>query len=155
MVGDILYESGNSTIYKAFNINEGKIFVVKKYNCLNGIKCENYINEVVNISKTSTEKMSILYNYQFNEDVYNDITIIDRNGNNKSYKYKFLIDDDLFVLLNRLVKEFYDNNDVNIVDVIDLNKDNKYMFRMITKYNDLFSINDISYNRAIELKNSI
>ena len=83
------------------------------------------------------------------------ITIIDRNGNNRSYKYKFLIDDDLFVLLNRLVKEFYDNNDVNVVDVIDLNKDNKYTFRMITKYNDLFSINDISYNRAIELKNSI
>ena len=45
-VGDILYESGNSTIYKAFNINDGKTFVVKKYNCINGIKCENYINEV-------------------------------------------------------------------------------------------------------------
>ena len=45
-VGDILYESGNSTIYKAFNINDGKTFVVKKYNCLEGIKCENYINEV-------------------------------------------------------------------------------------------------------------
>ena len=126
-----------------------------EYELIDKENYDNYINEVVNISKTSTEKMSILYNYQFNEDVYNDITIIDRNGNNKSYKYKFLIDDDLFVLLNRLVKEFYDNNDVNIVDVIDLNKDNKYTFRMITKYNDLFSINDISYNRAIELKNSI
>jgi uncharacterized protein YrzB (UPF0473 family) len=125
------------------------------YDLIDKENYDNYINEVVNISKTSTEKMSILYNYQFNEDVYNDITIIDRNGNNKSYKYKFLIDDDLFVLLNRLVKEFYDNNDVNIVDVIDLNKDNKYTFRMITKYNDLFSINDISYNRAIELKDSI
>lgn len=126
-----------------------------EYDLIDKENYDNYINEVVNISKTSTEKMSILYNYQFNEDVYNDITIIDRNGNTKSYKYKFLIDDDLFVLLNRLVKEFYDNNDVNIVDVIDLNKDNKYTFRMITKYNDLFSINDISYNRAIELKNSI
>ena len=126
-----------------------------EYDLIEKENYDNYINEVVNISKTSTEKMSILYNYQFNEDVYNDITIIDRNGNNRSYKYKFLIDDDLFVLLNRLVKEFYDNNDVNIVDVIDLNKDNKYTFRMITKYNDLFSINDISYNRAIELKNSI
>ena len=126
-----------------------------EYDLIDKDNYDNYIDEVVNISKTSTEKMSILYNYQFNEDVYNDITIIDRNGNNKSYKYKFLIDDDLFVLLNRLVKEFYDNNDVNIVDVIDLNKDNKYTFRMITKYNDLFSINDISYNRAIELKNSI
>ena len=126
-----------------------------EYDLINKEDYDNYVNEVVNISKTSTEKMSILYNYQFNEDVYNDITIIDRNGNHKSYKYKFLIDDDLFVLLNKLVKEFYDNNDVNVVDVIDLNKDNKYTFRMITKYNDLFSINDISYNRAIELKNSI
>ena len=126
-----------------------------EYDLIDKENYDNYINEVVNISKTSTEKMSILYNYQFNEDVYNDITIIDRNGNNRSYKYKFLIDDDLFVLLNRLVKEFYDNNEVNVVDIIDLNKDNKYTFRMITKYNDLFSINDISYNRAIELKNSI
>ena len=126
-----------------------------EYDLIDKENYDNYINEVVNISKTSTEKMSILYNYQFNEDVYNDITIIDRNGNNKSYKYKLLIDDDLFVLLNRLVKEFYDNNDVNIVDGIDLNKDIKYTFRMITKYNDLFSINDISYNRAFELNISI
>ena len=126
-----------------------------EYDLIDKENYDNYINEVVNISKTSTEKMSILYNYQFNEDVYNDITIIDRNGNNRSYKYKFIIDDELFILLNRLVKEFYDNNEVNVVDIIDLNKDNKYTFRMITKYNDLFSINDISYNRAIELKNSI
>ena len=46
VVGDIIYESGNSTIYKAFNINDGNIFVVKKYNCENGAKCENYFNEV-------------------------------------------------------------------------------------------------------------
>ena len=46
VVGDVLYESGNSTIYKAFNLNDGNIFVVKKYNCEIGIKCENYINEV-------------------------------------------------------------------------------------------------------------
>ena len=126
-----------------------------EYDLIDKDNYDNYIDEVVNISKTSTEKMSILYNYQFNEDVYNDITIIDRNGNNRSYKYKFIIDDELFILLNRLVKEFYDNNEVNVVDIIDLNKDNKYTFRMITKYNDLFSINDISYNSAIELKNNI
>ena len=126
-----------------------------EYDLIEKENYDNYIDEVVNISKTSTEKMSILYNYQFNEDVYNDITIIDRNGNNRSYKYKFLIDDELFIFLNRLVKEFYNNNEVNVVDIIDLNKDNKYTFRMITKYNDLFSINDISYNRAIELKNNI
>jgi len=46
VVGDIIYESGNSTIYKAFNINDGNVFVVKKYNCENGAKCENYFNEV-------------------------------------------------------------------------------------------------------------
>ncbi|MBR2711406.1 MAG: hypothetical protein IKE89_02940 [Bacilli bacterium] len=126
-----------------------------EYDLIDKDNYDNYIDEVVNISKTSTEKMSILYNYQFNEDVYNDITIIDRNGNNRSYKYKFIIDDELFILLNRLVKEFYDNNEVNVVDIIDLNKDNKYTFRMITKFNDLFSVNDISYNRAIELKNNI
>ena len=126
-----------------------------EYDLIDKENYDNYINEVINISRTSTEKLSILYNYQFNEDVYNDITIIDREGNNKSFRYKFLIDDELFLFLNRLVKEFYNNNEVNVVDVIDLNKDNKYTFRMITKYNDLFSINDISYNRAIELKNSI
>ena len=46
VVGDIIYESGNSTIYKAFNIYDGNTFVVKKYNCENGAKCENYFNEV-------------------------------------------------------------------------------------------------------------
>ena len=46
VVGDIIYESGNSTIYKAFDINDGNIFAVKKYNCEDGAKCENYFNEV-------------------------------------------------------------------------------------------------------------
>ena len=43
-----------------------------EYDLIDKENYDNYINEVVNISKTSTEKMSILYNYQFNEDVYND-----------------------------------------------------------------------------------
>ena len=46
VVGDILYESRNSTIYKAFNINNGNIFVAKKFNCLEDTNCENFINEV-------------------------------------------------------------------------------------------------------------
>jgi serine/threonine protein kinase len=62
VVGDILYESGNSTIYKAFNINDGNIFVVKKYNCVDGIKCDNYINEV-KIYKNLNHKNIIKYIY--------------------------------------------------------------------------------------------
>ena len=62
VVGDILYESGNSTIYKAFNINDGNIFVVKKYNCVDGIKCDNYINEV-KIYKNLKHKNIIKYIY--------------------------------------------------------------------------------------------
>lgn len=116
---------------------------------------ELYLNKIIDISKLTNSYISILYNYQFNEDLYNDITIIERDGTNKSLKYKFFINDKLFTFLGKLVKTFYENNDITTIDIIDLNIDNKYTFRMITRYNDMFTINDISYERACELKNII
>ena len=116
---------------------------------------DQYIDEIISISKLTNSYISILYNYQFDEDLYNDITIIERDGTNKTLKYKFFIDDKLFTFLGRLVSTFYENNDITTVDIIDLNVDNKYTFRMITKYNDMFTINDISYERACELKKLI
>ena len=116
---------------------------------------DQYINEIVSISKLTNSYISILYNYQLDEDLYNDITIIERDGTNKSLKYKFFIDDKLFTFLDKLVTTFYENNDITTIDIIDLNVDNKYTFRMITKYNDMFTINDISYERACELKKLI
>ncbi len=116
---------------------------------------ELYLNKIIDISKLTNSYISILYNYQFSEDLYNDITIIERDGTNKSLKYKFFINDKLFTFLGKLVKTFYENNDITTIDIIDLNIDNKYTFRMITRYNDMFTINDISYERACELKNII
>ena len=116
---------------------------------------DQYINEIVSISKLTNSYISILYNYQLDEDLYNDITIIERDGTNKSLKYKFFIDDKLFTFLDKLVTTFYENNDITTIDIIDLNVDNKYTFRMITKYNDMLTINDISYERACELKKLI
>ena len=116
---------------------------------------DEYINKIIELSKRTNSYISILYNYQFSEDVYNDITIIERDGTNQSLKYKFFIDDKLFTFLGRLVTTFYENNDITTIDIIDLNVDNKYTFRMITKYNDMFTINDISYDRACELRNLI
>ena len=116
---------------------------------------EQYINKIIELSKRTNSYISILYNYQFSEDLYNDITIIERDGTNQSLKYKFFIDDKLFTFLGRLVTTFYENNDITTIDIIDLNVDNKYTFRMITKFNDMFTINDISYDRACELRNRI
>ncbi len=114
-----------------------------------------YIDKIINISKLTNSYISILYNYQFSEDLYNDITIIERDGSNKSLKYRFLIDDKLFTFLGKLITKFYENNDITTIDIIDLNVDNKYTFRMISRYNDMFTINDISYERASEFKKLI
>lgn len=114
-----------------------------------------YIDKIISISKLTNSYISILYNYQFSEDLYNDITIIERDGSNKSLKYRFLIDDKLFTFLGKLITKFYENNDITTIDIIDLNVDNKYTFRMISRYNDMFTINDISYERASEFKKLI
>ena len=125
------------------------------YELINEKDFDQYINKVVGLSKLTNSYITILYNYQFDEDLYNDITIIERDGNNKTLKYKFFINDKLFTFLGDLVKKYYENNDITTIDIIDLNVDNKYTFRMITKYNDMFTINDISYERACELKKLI
>lgn len=46
VAGEIISEGTNSTVYKAYNQDEGKLIVVKKYNCPPGKKCENFITEV-------------------------------------------------------------------------------------------------------------
>ena len=125
------------------------------YELINEKDFDQYINKIVGLSKLTNSYITILYNYQFDEDLYNDITIIERDGNNKTLKYKFFINDKLFTFLGDLVKKYYENNDITTIDIIDLNVDNKYTFRMITKYNDMFTINDISYERACELKKLI
>ena len=125
------------------------------YEIINEKDFDQYINKIVVLSKMTNSYVTILYNYQFNEDLYNDIDIIERDGTNKSLKYKFFINDKLFTFLGDLVKKFYENNDITTIDIIDLNIDNKYTFRMITRYNDMFTINDISYERACELKKLI
>lgn len=125
------------------------------YELINEKDFDQYINKIVGLSKITNSYVTILYNYQFNEDLYNDIDIIERDGTNKSLKYKFFINDKLFTFLGDLVKKFYENNDITTIDIIDLNIDNKYTFRMITRYNDMFTINDISYERACELKKLI
>ncbi len=125
------------------------------YEIINEKDFDQYINKIVGLSKITNSYVTILYNYQFNEDLYNDIDIIERDGTNKSLKYKFFINDKLFTFLGDLVKKFYENNDITTIDIIDLNIDNKYTFRMITRYNDMFTINDISYERACELKKLI
>lgn len=125
------------------------------YELIKGDNFDQYINKIKDLSKLTNSYISILYNYQFSEDLYNDITIIERDGTNQSLKYKFFIDDKLFTFLGRLVTTFYENNDITTIDIIDLNVDNKYTFRMITRYNDMFTINDISYDRACELRKLI
>ena len=43
IAGEIISEGFNSIVYKACNQDEGKLFVVKKYNCPPNKKCDNFI----------------------------------------------------------------------------------------------------------------
>lgn len=47
IAGEIISEGFNSIVYKAYNQDEGKIFVVKKYNCPPNKKCDNFIVSII------------------------------------------------------------------------------------------------------------
>lgn len=112
---------------------------------------DEYIKELIDISKLTTKENSILFSFQISgSECYNKVVLIEQSGNEQLLKdVKFVADDKFFnVFFEKLVINFYNENKIILTDFVDIDGDLKYAYRMITENNDLFSINGISLEYA-------
>lgn len=131
--------------------NEVKDIMVCEY--------EEYIENVLNISRLTTEKNSIFFQFDIEEGLCKcNISMLEQqHGDKNEFGVKnYNFDELLFEsFLKKLVGDFYENSDIVINDIVNLDGDEFVAFRMITKFNDLFTINGLTKEQAKELKQVI
>ncbi len=114
-------------------------------------KLEEYksvIEEILNISKQTNKENSILYHFEISDnDIVLKISIIEKNGKEHVEKNLSIQNSSDFFqqFLIPLIKKFSDSNHIVLYDIVDMNEDNKITYRLITDNNDLFTINNLSF----------
>lgn len=114
----------------------------------------DYIENLVDISKLTTKDNSIMFNFKIdNNKCLNEITVIDQNGTKKEFDDLIFKCNEVFYdfFLPKLVKELYHNNNIVVSDIVNLDGDEFVAIRLITEFNDLFSIDGLTKDKAIEL----
>lgn len=117
---------------------------------------KEYINRIIEISKTSTKENSLLYNFEIKDDVVqNTITLIEMDGSKKELENsKFYHGNNFYnYFLSPLMKEFLNSNYVVFDDIVDIDSDNKVTYRLITDNNDLFTVNGLSFEDTSYISN--
>ncbi len=117
---------------------------------------KDYINNIIEISKTSTKENSLLYNFEIdNNTIHNTVTLIEIDGTKKLLKSgNFNLSNNFYnYFLNPLMNEFTKSNNVVFDDIVDIDRDNKVTYRLITDNNDLFTVNGLSFEDTSYISN--
>lgn len=119
----------------------------------------DYIDTLVKISKLTTHNNSIMFNLKINnEKCVSKIEIIDSDdGEKKNFDNMiFECNNDFYEkFLPELLKKLCENNTIVVKDIVNLDGDEFVAIRLITEYNDLFSIDGLEKGKAVELINLI
>lgn len=127
-----------------FNLNE-----------LNKNEYNDYIEKILNIYRLSNKDSSILFNIKLdNLKCYCSMSIIGRSGDKQEFSDVILdFDNNLFPeFLDILVTKFNRDVRVKVKDIVNLDGDSLVAYRMITDDNDSFTIDGLSLEDAMHLK---
>ena len=121
---------------------------------LNEDTYEEYIDKIVNVFRLSSKSRSILFDLKIKDyKALIKLSIISQNGEKEEFTDVILKCDDVFYkeFLIPLVKKVDDNGDVIIKDILNISDNSLVTFRMITRNNDMFSIDGLSEDDANSL----
>lgn len=112
---------------------------------------EDYIKEIVDIFRLSSQKSSILFDLKIeNYQAVARLSILNQNGKREEFKNVVLNCDNSFYhnFLMPLVREIYVEGNIATADIVHLANQDLVTFRMITTNNDLFSVDGLSKDDA-------
>ena len=119
---------------------------------------EEYLNKVLELTKMTTKENSILVSFSIEDGkCQSKVELLEQDGTKGDTKsVSFACTDSFYTnFLEVLVKEYSSSIDIVLVDIIDMDGDNQFTFRMVGESNDLFSIDGISKDYAYKLKNIV
>ena len=115
----------------------------------------DYIDSLVDIAKLTNKDNSIMINLKiFNNKCLCKIDVVDHDdGDDKKFdSVEFECNENFYKeFLPKLVVELYNNSQIIVTDIVNLDGDEFVALRMITEYNDLFSIDGLEKQMAEEL----
>ena len=116
---------------------------------------DNYFERIVNLFVTANSKSSSMFDLKINgNDAVMNMSIIDQQSGEKKelLNVSFKTDGNLFdSFIQRVVSEVYNNIKVSVSDIVNLDGDDYYAFRMVTEKYDLFVIDGLEKEKAQKL----
>lgn len=112
---------------------------------------EEYIEKILNIFRLSSKESSIIFDLKIKDyKCFIKLAIVKQNGEREEFSDTTMKCDEVFYqkFLDVLIKDFLGSVDVVTKDVVDLSDDTLVTFRLITKNNDLFSVDGLSKEHA-------
>lgn len=115
----------------------------------------DYIDSLVDIIKLTNKDNSIMINLKIsNGKCLCKVDVVDHDdGDEKKFEdVEFECDEKFYSeFLPLIVEKLYDNSEIIIKDIVNLDGDEFVALRMITEFNDLFSIDGLEKAKAEEL----
>lgn len=118
---------------------------------LNEDSYNEYIEKLINIFKLSIKESSIICNLKIdNNNCLIKLSIVNQNGEKEEFNDKTFKCDEVFYkeFLNILIKRFNEEIEVVTKDIVNLDDDSLVTLRLLTKNNDLFSVDGLREDRA-------
>lgn len=110
-----------------------------------------YINNLVDIAKLTTKDNSIMFNFKISNNIcLCTIDVVGHDGDEKNFEdVEFECNEEFYRdFLPLLVKTLYENSIIILKDIVNLDGDEYVALRMITEYNDLFTIDGLDKEMA-------
>lgn len=112
---------------------------------------KEYVEQIMNIFHLSSYDKSILFALRFEKsDCIMQLSILNQDGQSQEYE-KVHIDSNapyFYEFLEYLVSEFRSHCEIEKEDIVNLDDDHYVAFRMITKYNDLITMDGLTESQA-------
>ena len=112
---------------------------------------KEFVSKIMDVFSLSSYDKSILFSLEFVEsDCVMKLAIIHQDGNSQNYP-EIRVDSNesyFFDFLNYMVSEFRNHCEITKEDIVNLDDDHYVAFRMITKYNDLITMDGLTESQA-------
>ncbi len=119
---------------------------------------DNYIKKVLEVASLSTKENSVLIGLTIDDGkCRSTVEMIEQNGNRGVGKsISFACTDNFYRnFLERLVVEYSKVTNTVVADIVDVDGDDQFTFRMVSENNDMFTVDGISKDYARKLKEKV
>lgn len=116
---------------------------------------DKYLCKILDVARLTTKDNSVLISFSINDSKCNSkVELLEQDGTKSiEMNVNFACTESFYDnFLEKLVLEYSDIVSVVVTDIIDIDGDNLFTFRMVGESNDLFSVDGISSNYAKKLK---